>query len=196
MKILLSFILMALAFVPNYAHDSQTQLAKKKSFKTKIKGHKVIGRDKTKSVRREFKAIFARQIANYKAQFEAVKSGEKLKPDCGANFVLKNLNGSTITCEQITAERQAKFKRIKRINYLKIEIGNIEVNGNEAIVYTTQSFSRIIPDANDRDQTIVTDGTIHKEFWTKDGNGWKSNGFEEIKQGSITINGHPYSPPR
>ncbi len=101
-------------------------------------------------MRQEFEAIFAKQIADYKTQFESVKKGEKLKPDCVPNFVLKRPNGTTLACEQIMAERQAKFERIKAINHLKIEIGNIELTGNEATVFTTQSFSRIIRAATER----------------------------------------------
>lgn len=141
------------------------------------------------SVRREFEAIFAKQIADYKAQFEAVKRGEKLKPTCAPDFVLKRPNGTVVRCEQITAERQARFERIKAINYLVIEIGNIEITGDEAVVFTTQRFSRVVPDENGRDHTIVTDGTVHKEFWKRTGKGWESKGFEEFKQGTVTVDG-------
>ena len=139
-------------------------------------------------VRSEFEAIFAKQAADYKAQFEAVKRGEKLKPACAPDFVLKRPDGTVVTCEQITAERQARFARIKAINYLVIEIGNIEVTGGEAVVFTTQRFSRVVPDENGRDRTIVTDGTVHKEFWKRTEKGWESKGFEEVKQGRVTIN--------
>ena len=140
-------------------------------------------------VRKEFEAIFAKQIADYKAQFEAVKRGEKLKPTCAPDFVLKRPNGTTVTCEQITAERQARFERIKTINFLKIEIGNIEITGDEAVVFTTQRFSRVVPDENGRDRTIVTDGTVHKEFWKRTEKGWESKGLEEFKQGAVTVDG-------
>lgn len=146
-------------------------------------------------VRREFEAIFAKQVTDYKAQFEAVKRGEKLKPDCAPDFVLKRPNGTTVTCEQITAERQVKFERIKAINYLVIEIGNIELAGDEATVFTTQRFSRVLPGADGRDHTIVTDGTVHKEFWVRTANGWQSKGFEEFKQGTVTVDGQPFQPP-
>ena len=141
------------------------------------------------AARKEFEAIFAGQIADYKAQFEAVKRGEKLKPACAPDFVLKRPDGATVTCQQITAERQAKFARIKAINYLLIEIGNIEVMGDEAVVFTTQRFSRVVPDESGRDRTIVTDGTVHKEFWKRTEKGWESKGFEEVKQGAVTIDG-------
>jgi hypothetical protein len=140
-------------------------------------------------VRREFEAIFAKQVADYKAQFEAVKRGEKLKPTCAPDFVLKRPNGTIVTCEQITAERQARFERIKTINFLEIEIGNIEITGNGAVVFTTQRFSRVVPDENGRDRTIVTAGTVHKEFWVKTEKGWESKGFEEFKQGTVTVDG-------
>jgi hypothetical protein len=140
------------------------------------------------SVRKEFEAIFAKGIADYKAQFESVKRGEKLKPNCAPEFVLKRTDGTTMTCEQITAERQAKFERIRRINLLVIEIGNIEIAGNDAIVYTTQRFSRVVPDENGKEHTVFTDGTVHKEFWVRTERGWESRGFEEVKQGPVTVN--------
>jgi len=195
MKNLLPFVLIALAVVSTYAQDNQIQVTQNKSYKTKTKNDKVFIRDKSKPVRREFEAIFAKKITEYKAQFESVKKGEKLKPECEPNLVLKNLKGEMLTCEQITAERQAKFERIKAINYLKIEIGNIELNGDEATVFTTQNFSRVVPGNDGKDHTIVTDGTVHKEFWIKTEKGWQSKGFEEVKQGVVTVDGQPLSPP-
>jgi hypothetical protein len=192
MKILLLFVLIASACISTYSQDNQTQITVSKFHKTKIKNGKVFAKDKT--IRREFEAIYAKQIADYKTQFESVKKGEKLKPDCAADFVLTNRNGTILSCEQITAQRQAKFERIKAINYLKIEIGNIEVRGNEAIVFTTQSFSRTVVVSEGRNQTIVTEGTVHKEFWMKNETGWKSKGFEEIKQGKVMIDGQLYLP--
>lgn len=146
------------------------------------------GKVERHSVRREFEAIFARQVADYTAQFAAVKRGEKLKPACAPDFVLKRRDGTPVTCEQITAERQARFERIKKINFLVIEIGNIEIRGDEAVVFTTQRFSRVVPDENGIDRTIVTDGTVHKEFWVRTDKGWVSKGFEEFKQGTVTVN--------
>ncbi len=194
MKILMSIILLASAFNPIYGQTNQSQTAQGNSGKTKSKVVKVFWRDKSKPVRQAFEAIFAKQIADYKTQFESVKRGEKLKPDCAPDFVLKRPNGAMLTCEQITAERQAKFERIKAINYLKIVIGNIELNDNEAIVFTTQNFSRIVPGSDGKDYTIVTDGTIHKEFWIKNDNGWQSKGFQEVRQGTVTVDEQPFLP--
>ena len=162
---------MALAVTSTYAQDNRIEVTQNKSYKTKTKSDKVFLRDKSKPARKEFETIFAKQIADYKTQFESVKRGEKLKPDCAPDFVLKRPNGATLTCEQITAERQAKFERIKAINHLKMEIGNIELNGNEAIVFTTQSFSRIVPGSDGINYTVATDGTVHKEFWIRNENG-------------------------
>lgn len=184
MKNLLFLMILTLAFVSVYGQSDESRNTK--SIFDKTKNSKIIRRDKSKPVRKEFEAIFAKQIADYKAQFESVRRGERLKPECAPDFVLKRPNGATLTCEQITAERQAKFQRIKAINYLKIEIGNIELDGNGAVVFTTQSFSRIVPGTDGRDYTITTDGTVHKEFWTKTDKGWQSRGFEEVKQGAVT----------
>jgi hypothetical protein len=137
-------------------------------------------------VRKEFEAIFAKQSADYVANFAAVKRGEKLQPDCAPDFTLKRPNGTVVTCAEITAERQAKFERIKAIHFLEIEIGNIEVSGDEAIVYTTQRFSRVVPGTDGRDYTVLTDGTVHKERWVRSGGTWTSKGFEEVSQGAVT----------
>lgn len=147
------------------------------------------------AVRREFEAIFAKQVAEYRAQFEAVKRGEKLKPNCAPDFVVTRPDGSAVKCEQITADRQAKFERIKAINYLTIEIGNIELSGDEATVFTTQRFSRVVAGGDGKDHTVVTDGTVHKESWVRTADGWRSKGFEEFKQGVVTVDGQPVRPP-
>ena len=86
-------VLVALASISNYSQDNRIKIAQNRFHKTKIKSSKVFIMNKSKPVRQEFEAIFAKQITDYKAQFETVKRGEKLKPDCAPDFILRNLNG-------------------------------------------------------------------------------------------------------
>jgi hypothetical protein len=180
LTIVLAFLLLGIGNPLNIS--AQEDFTRRHDKSRKIKPLK----DGRHSVRREFETIFAKKVSNYLAQFAAVKKGEKLKPECAPDFVMQRSDGTALTCAQITVDRQAKFERIKKINYLKIEIGNIELSGNDAVVFTTQRFSRIVPGTDGREYTIVTDGTIHKETWTKTDAGWKSKGFEEFKQGTVT----------
>ncbi|HEY0156929.1 MAG TPA: penicillin-binding transpeptidase domain-containing protein [Thermoanaerobaculia bacterium] len=136
--------------------------------------------------RRELEAHFAKQSADYIAAFERVKRGEQLQPDCAPDFVLTRPNGMKVTCAEITAERQAKFTRIRKIDFLEIGVGDIELQGDEAIVYTTQRFSRVVPGTDGRDYTVLTDGTVHRERFVRTESGWRSNGFDEVRQGTVT----------
>ncbi len=136
--------------------------------------------------RREFEALVAKQADDYIAAFESVKRGEPLKPACEPDFSVTRPDGTKVTCAEITAERQAKFQRIKKINFLEISVGEIELQGDEAIVYTTQRFSRVVPGTDGRDYTVLTDGTVHRERFVRTATGWKSDGFQEVKQGAVT----------
>lgn len=111
------------------------------------------------------------------------------------DFSLTLLNGKTVTREQGEAAVKRNMDRIKSVNYLKIEIGDITVTGNTAIVVTTQHFSRVIAGPDGKEHTVVTSGTVHRETWVKTATGWKCKHIQETKQGKEIVDGEPAKGP-
>jgi pimeloyl-ACP methyl ester carboxylesterase len=107
----------------------------------------------------------------------------------------KTLDGKTVTREQTEAAIKQKMDRIKSVNYLRVEIGDITVTGNTAVVITTQHFSRVITGPDGKEHTVVTSGTVHRETWVKTATGWKCKHIQETKQGKEIVDGEPAKGP-
>lgn len=109
--------------------------------------------------------------------------------DKTSDFCVKSLDGKTATREQVETAVMQRMDRIKSVNYLKIEIGNITVTGDEAVFVTTQKFSRVVTDAGGKDHTVEGSGTTHRDTWVKIKHGWKIKQVEETKQGKVIVDG-------
>src|SRR5687768_5643578 len=92
-------------------------------------------------VRKELEAKYAKVIEAYRNK-DLKAFMENKAPD----FTGKSLNGNVATREQVEAGVKQRMARIRRLNYLKIEIKNITVIGDVAVAITTQDFSRVVPD--------------------------------------------------
>jgi pimeloyl-ACP methyl ester carboxylesterase len=111
------------------------------------------------------------------------------------DFSLTFLNGKTATREQVEAAVKRNMDRIKSVNYLKVEIGDITVTGNTAVVVTTQHFSRVVAGPDGKEHTVLTSGTVHRETWVKTATGWKCKHIQETKQGKEIVDGEPAKQP-
>jgi ketosteroid isomerase-like protein len=111
------------------------------------------------------------------------------------DFTLKGLNGKVMTREQVEAAVKRLMDRIKSVNELRVEVGDITITGDTAVVVTTQHFSRVIAGPDGKDHTVVTSGTMHRETYVKTAAGWKIKQVEETKQGKEIVDGEPAKRP-
>jgi ketosteroid isomerase-like protein len=140
-------------------------------------------------VRRELEAKYAKVVEAYRNK-DIKAFMENKTPD----FTGKSLNGSIATREQVEAGVKQHMERIKKLNYLKIEIKNITVIGDVAVAITTQAFSRVVSDAQGQEHTVVSKGTTHRDTWVKTENGWMLKSVEELKQGKEYVDGQAMTP--
>lgn len=140
-------------------------------------------------VRKELEAKYAKVAEAYRNK-DIKAFMENKTPD----FTGKSLNGNVATREQVEAGVKQRMERIKRLNYLKIEIKNITVIGDVAVAITTQDFSRVVPDAQGQEHTVVSKGTTHRDRWVKTENGWMLKSVEELKQGKEYVDGQATTP--
>ena len=136
------------------------------------------------TVRRELEAKYAKVVEAYRN-----KDIKAFMEDKTPDFTGKSLNGSVATREQVEASVKQHMERIKKLNYLKIEIGNITVTGDVAVAITAQEFSRVVTDAQGQEHTVVSKGTTHRDTWVRTENGWKIKSVEELTQGTEVIDG-------
>jgi hypothetical protein len=87
---------------------------------------------------------------------------------------------------------QRMMDMTKSIDYLSVEIEVDSVNGNEAVVFSRQRFSRLLRLPDGKERRRITSVT-HRETWAKTERGWKINGFTEHDQ---TARWEDEAPPR
>jgi hypothetical protein len=138
------------------------------------------------TVRKELTAKYEKVIEAYRN-----KNIVAFMQDKTSDFTGTSLNGNVATREQVEAGVKQRMERIKKLNYLKIEIKNITVAGDTAVAITTQEFSRVVTDREGKEHTVVSSGTEHRDTWVKTEDGWKMKSVEELKQGTETIDGQP-----
>src|SRR5918997_830766 len=118
-------------------------------------------------VRKELEAKYAKVVEAYRDK-DIKAFMENKTPD----FTGKSLNGNVATREQVEAGVKQRMGRIRKLNYLKIEIKNITVTWDVAVAITTQDFSRVVADAQGREHTVVSKSTTHRDTWVRTENGW------------------------
>ena len=156
--------------------------------KVKVKGGKLIVRDKSKPVRRAIEAWYDRNIEALNAK------------DVAAVMALRTDDFHTLTPDgkvNTRADMEAYTKRlIDRIDHFisqDFEIGTIDVQGDIASADVTQKTVRM---------QRLADGTLHKvearvvqrESWKHTAQGWKMYTVDNIRDSSILIDDKPYQP--
>jgi len=142
------------------------------------------------AVRKDLEAKYAKLAEAYKK-----KDIKMFMEDKAPDFSAKSLDGKVMTREQVEAAVKQRMDRIKAVNELKVEVGDITVTGDTALVATTQHFSRVVTGPDGKDHAVVTSGTTHRETWVKTAAGWKIKQVEETKQGKETVDGEPVKRP-
>jgi len=156
--------------------------------KVKVKGSKLIVRDKSKPVRKAIEAWYDLNIEAFN------------KKDVAAIMDLRTEDFHTITPDgkvNTRADMQAYIKRLlDRIDHFisqDFEIGTIDVQGDLASADVTQETVRM---------QRLPDGTLHKvaarvvqrETWKQTPQGWKMYAVDNIRDGSVLVDDKPYQP--
>ena len=140
-------------------------------------------------VRKELEVKYAKVVEAYRN-----KDIKAFMQNKAPDFTGKSLSGNVATREQVEAGVKQRMERIKKLNYLKIEIKNITVIGDVAVAITTQDFSRVVTDAQGQEHTVVSEGTTHQDTWVKTENGWMLKSVEELKQGKEYVDRQAMTP--
>ena len=156
--------------------------------KVKVKGGKLIERDKSKPVRKAIEAWYDLNIEAFN------------KKDVAAIMDLRAEDFHTTTPDgkvNTRAAMQAYIKRLlDRIDHFisqDFEIGTIDVQGDLASADVTQETVRM---------QRLPNGTLHKvaarvvqrETWKHTPQGWKMYAVDNIRDGSVLVDDKPYQP--
>lgn len=132
------------------------------------------------SLQRTIQATVRKDIDTYMAE---------LPPD----LEIRDPSGETVTREEQRAAVLRDWSVIPRTLSLTHVVDSLDVDGDTAIVMTSQRWERMMlrPDGSGQDTVLTTQK--HRETWRRTPNGWFGYDIEELG-GDIFINGRPYVP--
>jgi hypothetical protein len=104
-------------------------------------------------------------------------------PDLFMTSVPKDLNvkkadGTVITWQSLYENQKQRMRTIKHIDRLVVTIRVESASGTEAVVLSTQDWSRVVPGPDGKDVRLVT-GVTHREVWQRVDGQWKMLRFTE-----------------
>jgi len=156
--------------------------------KVKVKGEKLIVRDKSKPVRKAIEDWYARNIAAFNAK--DVGAVMALRTD---DFHTASPDGRVNSRADMEAYTRRLLERIDHFISQDFQIGTIDVQGDLARADVTQTTVRM---------QRLADGILHKvearavqlETWKKTAEGWKLYRVENVRDLGLFVDDKPFKP--
>ena len=167
--------------------QGQLQITQDKDHKTKMKGDRVVVRDKSKPVRRALEEQYAK-IAEATRNKDLAALLALRAPD----FMVRMNNGETWDFERSANYVKAGLEQVKSIISLSFTIGTIEVSGNEAAAIIHQQWSRMQMRAGKLRR--VDTGAVQRETWINTPQGWRLKLIDDIHPGAWFVDGKRIDP--
>jgi ketosteroid isomerase-like protein len=169
------------------AHSQNDQLPKAQAdLKLKAKGGKIVGRDKSKPVRRAIEAWYERNIEAFMQKDVAAVMA--LRTD---DFHTLTPDGKVNTRADMEAYTQRLLGMIDHFISQDFQIGTLEVQGEVASAEVTQRTVRM---------QRLQDGMLHKveakvvqtETWKKLDDGWRLYRVTNVRDAVLLVDDKPY----
>ncbi len=176
-----------LALLSSVAVAQELQVTQNKNSKTKVKGDRVVVRDKSKPVRRALEEQYARI-----AEAQRNKDIDMLRSLRTPDFSVQMPNGQTWDLETSLNYSKRGFEQVQSIISISNTIETLTVNGNEAVAVVHQQWSRMQM-LKDKLRRVETNA-IQTETWINTPDGWKLRHIGDIKPGTWIVDGKRVDP--
>ena len=183
------FILTVLIFIPAnvFAQDSNLQITQNKTSKVKIKGGKIVIRDKSKPVRRALEAQYA-----LIAEAQKTEDIDALRSLRTPDFTAKMPNGETWDLETSLNYSRRGFEQIQSIISISNTIQSLDVKGDTAVAVVNQQWSRM--QAMKGKLRLVETSAVQRETWVNTPDGWKLKLIDDVCPGAWIVDGKRVDP--
>lgn len=112
------------------------------------------------------------------------------------DFAIRTLDGTSLTRQQAVAGMRQDLDSVLRVDpdrtYTRVTC--LHLAGNQATVYTSQQYVRILPDRKSGSPHEIVTHAKHRELWTFTKDGWLLKQINETEQGDTLLDGEPYDP--
>jgi len=165
----------------------QLQKTADKDLKFKVKGDRVVQRDKSKPVRRALEERYAKIVeATRKKDLVALLALRT--PD----FTVKTANGETWSYKQSADYARRGFEQVQSVVSLRFTIGTINISGNEAAALIHQQWSRM--QMMKGKLRRVDTSAVQRETWINTPEGWRLNLIDDVHPGAWFVDGKRVDP--
>ncbi|MBI3818332.1 MAG: hypothetical protein HY286_06535 [Planctomycetes bacterium] len=107
------------------------------------------------------------------------------------DLIIRDETGATITRDQQRTNTLRDWSIIPRTLSIRVVVDTIHVDGNNATVFTSQRWERLMFQRDGRTTDTVLTTQKHKESWRKTPRGWFVYEIDELG-GEVFVNGKPY----
>ena len=135
----------------------------------------------------ELEIVFAARMQAYKN-----KDYDTLVSQVSHDYSATRPNGQTVSYEQLKEYMRLNLERFISVKNQQMQIENISLNGNEAVVDVRQIVSRF--QKLGEDTIYVESGVLQTETWVKTEDGWKLRSVTNEREQTLTVNGKPIDP--
>ncbi len=165
----------------------QLQTTSGKDHKFKVKGDRVVLRDKSKPVRSALEEQYAK-ISEATRKKDLVALLALRTPD----FTVKTAKGETWSYEQSADYVKRGFEQVQSIVSLSFTIGTISVSGNEAAVIIHQQWARM--QMMKGKLRRVDTSAVQRETWINTPEGWRLKLIDDVHPGAWFVDGKRVDP--
>lgn len=185
-----SFLIVGASSLSVHAQRPQQQMTQAE-VKVKSKGGVVRVVNKSKPALNaaiaELEIVFAARLQAYlNKDYDTLVS--QLSPDYSAT----RPNGEIVSHGQIKEYIRLNVERFLSVKNQRIDIENMSLNGNEAVIDARQTLSRV---QKLGEGTIFVESVVlQTETWVKTADGWKLRNVTNEREQTLTVNGKPIDP--
>ncbi|MBA3255860.1 MAG: nuclear transport factor 2 family protein [Pyrinomonadaceae bacterium] len=165
----------------------QLQTTSGKDHKFKVKGDRVVLRDKSKPVRSALEEQYAK-ISEATRKKDLVALLALRTPD----FTVKTAKGETWSYEQSADYVKRGFEQVQSIVSLSFTIGTISVSGNEAAAIIHQQWARM--QMMKGKLRRVDTSAVQRETWINTPEGWRLKLIDDVHPGAWFVDGKRVDP--
>ncbi len=186
-KLIRIILTLAVGCTGSVVSFGQLQTTSGKDHKFKVKGDRVVLRDKSKPVRSALEEQYAK-ISEATRKKDLVALLALRTPD----FTVKTAKGETWSYEQSADYVKRGFEQVQSIVSLSFTIGTISVSGNEAAAIIHQQWARM--QMMKGKLRRVDTSAVQRETWINTPEGWRLKLIDDVHPGAWFVDGKRVDP--
>ncbi len=186
-KLIRIILTLAVGCTGSVVSFGQLQTTSGKDHKFKVKGNRVVLRDKSKPVRSALEEQYAK-ISEATRKKDLVALLALRTPD----FTVKTAKGETWSYEQSADYVKRGFEQVQSIVSLSFTIGTISVSGNEAAAIIHQQWARM--QMMKGKLRRVDTSAVQRETWINTPEGWRLKLIDDVHPGAWFVDGKRVDP--